>query len=85
MALFLLRRAYSMTEWKNEDDIKAELRVLTDELKHLREELRDMVTPAKQRAPRAFLHRQSWAAAPPEVRDCPPHAADRPRKPRKSR
>lgn len=54
-----------MGSWKNEDDIKAELRTLTDELKHLREELRTMVSPPKQNPSRAFLHRQTW---PPESR-----------------
>lgn len=49
-----------MASWKNEDDIKAELRTLTDELKHLREELRSMVSPPKQNPSRAFLHRQTW-------------------------
>jgi hypothetical protein len=52
-----------MGEWKNEDDIKAELRILTGELKQLREELRDMVAPPKQNPSRAFLHRQAWPAA----------------------
>lgn len=52
-----------MGKWKNEDDIKAELRTLTDELKHLREELRDMVSPPKPNPTRAFLHRQSWPPA----------------------
>ena len=48
-------------QWKNEDDIKAELRVLTDELRTLRHELRNMVAPPKPRNPtRAFLHRHSW-------------------------
>ena len=61
-----------MASWKNEDDIKAELRTLTDELKHLREELRNMVSPPKQNPSRAFLHRQTW---PPESR--PATAAER--------
>jgi len=52
--------ASNMGQWKNEDDIKAELRVLTDDLKHLREELRDMVAPPKAKPSRAFLHRQAW-------------------------
>ena len=52
-------------DWKNEDDIKAELRVLTDELRTLRHELRNMVAPPKPQNPsRAFLHRQSWPATP---------------------
>jgi hypothetical protein len=49
-----------MGEWKNEDDIKAELRFLTGELKQLRQELRAMVSPPKPNPSRAFLHRQSW-------------------------
>ena len=71
--------------WKNEDDIKAELRVLTDELRRLREELRGMVTPRKPNPTRAFLHRQSWPA-PRDVKDEPSEvAADRPRRVRKQR
>jgi hypothetical protein len=61
-----------MASWKNEDDIKAELRTLTDELKHLREELRSMVSPPKPNPSRAFLHRQTW---PPESK--PAVAAER--------
>ena len=38
--------------------------MLTDELKHLREELRSMVSPPKQNPSRAFLHRQTWPAEP---------------------
>jgi hypothetical protein len=54
------------SDWKNEDDIKAELRVLTDELRTLRHELRNMVAPPKPQHPsRAFLHRQSWPGTPP--------------------
>jgi hypothetical protein len=65
-------------EWKNEDDIKAELRVLTDELRRLRQELRSMVAPPKAQNPsRAFLHRQSWTAVPP----VPAEAGDKKRKP----
>ena len=59
-----------MSDWKNEDDIKAELRVLTGDLKKLREELRDMVAPRKPNPTRAFLHRHSW---PPDVRS---HASE---------
>jgi hypothetical protein len=79
-----------MSDWKTEDDIKAELRVLTKDLKHLREELRDMVTPPKQRPARALLHRQSWPHPPPEISvpaEAAEAAADKPRKrkPRKRR
>ena len=52
-----------MSEWKNEDDIKAELRVLTAELRKLREGLRNMVSPPPRPNPsREFLHRQTWPA-----------------------
>jgi hypothetical protein len=77
-----------MSDWKNEDDIKAELRVLTGELKHLREELRGMVSPPKPNPSRAFLHRQSWPASSPKGgAPAPPkvEAADTPRPPRKKR
>lgn len=50
-----------MSDWKNEDDIKAELRQLTDQLRNLRKGLHDMVTPkAKSGSSRTFLHRESW-------------------------
>ena len=50
-----------MSDWKIEDDIKAELRQLTDELRNLRKGLHDMVTPkAKPGSSRMFLHRESW-------------------------
>jgi hypothetical protein len=53
--------ATPMSEWKNEDEIKAELRAMTEELRHLREGLRNMVSPPPKPNPsRAFLHRQSW-------------------------
>ena len=66
-----------MSEWKNEDDIKAELRAMTDELRRLREGLRNMVSPPpKQNPSRAFLHRQSW---PTPVEPAPAAAPDRTR------
>jgi hypothetical protein len=49
-----------MSEWKNEDDIKAELRAMTAELRKLREGLRNLVSPPKSHPSREFLHRQSW-------------------------
>jgi hypothetical protein len=77
-----------MGTWKNEDDIKAELRVLTDELRQLREELRRMVEPRKPNPTRAFLHRQSWPTS-REVRDLTDEpaaeAAERPKPPRRKR
>lgn len=60
-----------MSDWKNEDDIKAELRVLTGDLKQLREELRTVASPPKQNPSRAFLHRQSWPPAEPRPATAP--------------
>ena len=79
-----------MGSWKNEDDIKAELRVLTDELRHLREELKGMVAPPKPNPTRAFLHRQSWPVSrdpreEPPAQDPPPSANETPKPPRRRR
>ena len=56
-----------MTDWQNEDEIKAELRMLTRELRQLREELRGMVTRPKPHPARALLHRQSWPSRGPDA------------------
>jgi len=78
-----------MSEWKNEDDIKAELRAMTDELRRLREGLRNMVSPPHKPNPtRAFLHRQSWppeTAEPPQPMPVAPKAEAADRKPRRHR
>ena len=60
------------SQWKNEDDIKAELRVLTEELRTLRHELRNMVAPPKASNPtRALLHRHAWPLAPSPIAGTP--------------
>lgn len=75
-----------MGEWKKEEDIKAELRSLTQELKHLREELRDMVTPKpKTKSAGSFLHRDILPKAHPPAPAPLEVAADRPRKGKKKR
>lgn len=57
----MLTAIVSMSEWKNEEEIKAELRAMTGELRKLREGLRSMLSPPPKSNPqRAFLHRQSW-------------------------
>jgi hypothetical protein len=71
-----------MAEWQNEDDIKAELRTLTKELRQLREELRGMVSPRKPNPARTLLHRQSWPSA---AGDPPAEAAESQRAPLKKR
>jgi hypothetical protein len=74
-----------VSDWKNEDEIKAELRAMTGELRKLREGLRNMVSPLPKSNPsRAFLHRRSW---PDPVAPAPAIAPDRkrrrhPKKPR---
>lgn len=74
----MLGTIVSMSDWKNEDEIKAELRAMTDELRRLREGLRNMVSPPKKESPsRTFLHRQAWPA-PAESR--PAEAPDRKRR-----
>jgi hypothetical protein len=72
-----------MSTWKNEDDIKAELRTLTEDLRKLREELRGMVTPKKTNPTRALLHRQQWPRSADE--EIVGEAADEPRQPGKPR
>jgi hypothetical protein len=71
--------------WKNEDEIKAELRSLTQELRQLREELRGLIRPPKPSPARALLHRQTWPA--PVAEEPVEKAADssekRPRKQQK--
>lgn len=64
--------------WKNEDDIKAELRILTDELRTLRHELSNMVAPPKAKNPRAFLHRHAWTGMARPDADSAPDRSDRP-------
>jgi hypothetical protein len=71
-----------MAEWKNEDDIKAELRAMTDELRRLREGLRNLVNPPKTHLPRELLHRHSWPAP---AEPAAPAADDRKRAPKAPR
>lgn len=58
-----------MAEWKDEEQIKSELRLLTRQLKQLREELRDLVSPPKASPSRAFLHRKGWPGETADERD----------------
>jgi hypothetical protein len=72
-------------DWHSEDEIKAQLRELTERTRKLRHDLDGMVRPAAEPNPaRAFIHRQGWPKNPPK----PPAqevAADRKRKPKKPR
>jgi hypothetical protein len=53
-----------MGVWKNEDDIKAELRTLTAELRQLRRELCSMVSPPKPSPARTLFPRQAGLRPP---------------------
>ncbi|MGH9408624.1 MAG: hypothetical protein ACRD1V_04150 [Vicinamibacterales bacterium] len=55
-----------MGHWQDEEEIKAELRVLTRQLKELREELQNLVTPPRSNPSRAFLHRKDWPSETPD-------------------
>jgi hypothetical protein len=68
----------TMADWKNEEDINAELRELAAELRRMREELRGTAGPDTPNPTRTFLHKQSWPAA-----DRSAAAADRHRRRRR--
>lgn len=72
-----------MSTWKNEDDIKADLRTLTQELRKLREELRGMVSYPKPSQARALLHRQSWPTPDEPVSEAADSTDKRRKKPQK--
>jgi len=62
----------ALKEWNSEEQIKAQLRQLTEETRKLRRDLDEMVKPAPQSPSRAFIHKQSWpkpAPAPAVVND----------------
>ena len=67
-----------MGDWKDEEQIKAELRLLTGQLKQLREELRNLVAPPKRSSSQAFLHRKDWPGEPFDERDSADDRAGRP-------
>jgi hypothetical protein len=64
-----IRRVYRKTvkDWEGEEEIKAQLRELTDRTRKLREDLTALVRPATAKPTRAFIHRQAWPATPPVV------------------
>jgi hypothetical protein len=50
---------HSMADWKNEEDIKAELRALAAELRRTREEFRGSAEPSTSNATRNFFQTRS--------------------------
>jgi len=75
------RRVYKTTvkDWEGEEEIKAQLRELTDRTRKLREDLTALVRPSAAKPARAFIHRQAWPVNPPAT------APERTRRPRKKR
>ena len=56
-----------MKDWAGENEIKAQLRALTEETRKLRRDLDALVRPPATNPTRAFIHRQSWPKTPPTV------------------
>lgn len=49
-----------MKDWEGEEQIKSQLRELTERTRALREDLDALVRPSTPSPTRAFIHRQSW-------------------------
>ena len=60
-----------MNEWRSEDEIKAQLRELTDATRKLRGELEAMMRSTGPKPERQHLHRQTWPTTAPAVNDRP--------------
>ena len=73
----------TVKDWHSEDEIKAQLRELTEKTRRLRHDLDEMVRPAEPNPARAFIHRQVWPKS--QAPTPPPVAAERKRKPRNPR
>ena len=71
-----------MKDWHSEEDIKAQLRELTERTRKLRHDLDEMVRPSEPNPARAFIHRQVW---PKSQAATPATAAERKRKTKKPR
>jgi len=61
-----------MKDWHNEEEIKAQLRELTNETRKVRNDLYQLIRPSKTLNPRAFIHdravaRQSDRPLKPEI------------------
>jgi hypothetical protein len=64
----------TMKDWHSEEEIKAQLRELTNETRKLRHDLYQLIRPSKALNPRAFTHdhaaskqpQQTPVAVPPE-------------------
>jgi hypothetical protein len=54
-----------MKKWNSEEQIKAQLRELTDETRKLRNELDALIRPPKAPAPGGFMHDRAGSKPPP--------------------
>ena len=54
----------TMKDWHNEEEIKAQLRELTNETRKLRNDLYQLIRPSKTLNPRAFIHDRAIARQP---------------------
>jgi hypothetical protein len=68
-----------MKDWHSEEEIKAQLRALTDETRKLRNDLYQLIRPSKTLNPRAFIDDRATARAPERPRgDVPPSSGEEP-------
>jgi hypothetical protein len=58
-------------DWEGEEQIKAQLRELTDRTRKLRQDLDELVRPPDPSPTRAFIHRHSWPKLPAAQPDRP--------------
>jgi hypothetical protein len=68
-----------MKDWHSEEEIKAQLRELTNETRKLRNDLYQLIRPSKSLNPRAFIHdraarstERARGTVPPETDEEPP-------------
>jgi hypothetical protein len=57
-----------MKDWHSEEEIKAQLRELTNETRKLRNDLYQLIRPSKTLNPRAFIHDRATARQPERTR-----------------
>ena len=60
-----------MKDWHSEEQIKAQLRELTNETRKLRNDLYRLIRPSKTLNPRAFIHDRSGRPADQKREDTP--------------
>lgn len=69
-----------MKDWLSEEEIKAQLRDLTEETRKLRKDLHSLIRPSKTLAPRAFVHDRANTKQPREAEpEKPPPPRSKPK------